>query len=112
MQEPVMEEETPPEPPAIKQSPVEEVAVDPDMEMKREKPTVQEPAPTKRVQITTKEAPLSVRAEPDVRSKALAQVPKGSVVPVFQEAKDWFQIEYQKGKKGWISKKYTQSIKK
>ena len=112
IQEPVMEEETPPEPPAIKQSPVEEVAVDPDMEMKREKSTVQEPAPTRRVQITTKEAPLSVRAEPDVRSKALAQVPKGSVVPVFQEAKDWFQIEYQKGKKGWISKKYSQLIKK
>ena len=112
IQEPVMEEETPPEPPAIKQSPVEEVAVDPDMEMKREKSTVQQPAPTRRVQITTKEAPLSVRAEPDVRSKALAQVPKGSVVPVFQEAKDWFQIEYQKGKKGWISKKYSQLIKK
>ena len=107
-----MEEETSTEPPAIKQSPADEVAVDPDMEMKREKPTVQEPAPTKRVQITTKEAPLSVRAKPDVRSKALAQVPKGSVVPVFQEAKDWFQIEYQKGKKGWISKKYSQLIKK
>ena len=112
IQEPVMEEETPPEPPAIKQSPVEKVAVDPDMEMKREKPTVQEPVPTRRVQITTKEAPLSVRAEPDVRSKALAQVSKGSVVLVFQEAKDWFQIEYQKGKKGWISKKYSQLIKK
>jgi uncharacterized protein YgiM (DUF1202 family) len=80
--------------------------------MKREKPTVQEPAPTRRVQITTKEAPLSVRAEPDVRSKGLAQLPKGSVVPVFQEAKDWFQIEYQKGKKGWISKKYSELIKK
>ena len=112
IQEPVMEEETPPEPPAIKQSPVEKVVVDPDMEMKREKPTVQEPAPTRRVQITTKEAPLIVRAEPDVGSKALAQVPKGSVVPVFQEAKDWFQIEYQKDKKGWISKKYSQLIKK
>jgi len=112
IQEPLMEEETPPEPPAIKQSPVEEVAVDPDMEMKRENSTFQGPASTRRVQITTKEAPLSVRAEPDVRSKALAQVPKGSVVPVFQEEKDWFQIEYQKGKKGWISKKYSQSIKK
>ena len=112
IQEPVMEEETPPEPPAIKQSPVEEVAVDPDMEMKREKPTVQEPAPTRRVQIATKAGPLSVRAEPDVRSKALAQLPKGSVVQVFQEEKDWFQIEYQKSKKGWISKKYSQLIKK
>jgi tetratricopeptide (TPR) repeat protein len=112
IQEPVIEEGTPPEPPAIKQSPLEEVAVDPDMEMKREKPTVQEPAPIRLVRITTKEAPLRVRAEPDVRSKVLAQVPKGLVVPVFQEAKDWFQIEYQKGKKGWISKKYSQMIKK
>jgi tetratricopeptide (TPR) repeat protein len=112
IQEPLMEEETSPEPPAIKQSPIEKVAVDPDMEMKREKPTVQEPAPTKRVKITTKKAPLRVRVEPDVRSKVLAQVPKGSVVPVFLEAKDWFQIEYQKGKKGWISKKYSELIKK
>lgn len=112
MQEPVMEEETPPEPTAMKRSPVEEVAVDPDMEMKREKPTVKKPAPTRRVRIMTKEAPLRVRAEPDVRSKVLAQIPKGSVVPVFQEAKDWFQIEYQRGKKGWISKKYSQLIKK
>jgi tetratricopeptide (TPR) repeat protein len=110
--EPVMEEETPPAPPAIKQSILEVVAVDPDMEMKREKATFQEPVPIRRVQIITKKAPLRVRAEPDVRSKALAQVPKGSVVPVFQEAKDWFQIEYQKGKKGWISKKYSQLIKK
>ena len=112
MQESVMEEETPPEPPAMKQSPVEEVAVDPDMEMKREKPAVQEPVPTRRVRIMTKGAPLRVRAEPDARSKVLAQIPKGSVVPVFQEAKDWFQIEYQKGKKGWISKKYSVLIPK
>ena len=82
------------------------------MEMKREKPTVKKPAPTRRVRITTKEAPLRVRAEPDVRSKVLAQIPKGSEVPVFQEAKDWFEIEYQRGKKGWISKKYSQLIKK
>jgi tetratricopeptide (TPR) repeat protein len=111
-QEPVMEEETPPEPSAIKQSLLKEVVVDPDMEMKREKPTVHEPAPSRWLRIITKEAPLRVRAEPDIRSKALAQVPKDSVVPVFQETKDWFQIEYQKGKKGWISKKYSQVIKK
>jgi tetratricopeptide (TPR) repeat protein len=112
IQEPMMEQETPPEPPAKKQSPVEEVAIDPDMEMKREKLTLQEPAPTRRVRITTKGDSLRVRAEPDVKSKELAQVLKGSVVPVFQEAKDWFQIEYQKGNKGWISKKYSELIKK
>ncbi len=110
MQEPVMEEEVPPKPPEMKQPPVEEVAVDPDMEMKREKPTTKKPAPTRRVRIMTKEAPLRVRAEPDVRSKVLAQIPKDSVVPVFQEGKDWFEIEYQRGKKGWISKKYSKLI--
>ena len=112
IQEPVMEEETPPKPPAMKQSPAVEVAVDPDMEMKREKATVKKPAPTRRVRIMTKEAPLRVRAEPDARSKVLAQIPKGSVVPVFQEGKDWFEIEYQRGKKGWISKKYSVLINK
>ncbi len=111
MQDPMVEEE--PTPPVMKQPPAKEVAVDPDMEMKREKPTVKkEPTPKRRVRITTKEAPLRVRAEPDVRSKVLAQIPKGSEVPVYQEGRDWFQIEYQRGKKGWISKKYSQLIKK
>ena len=103
------------EPTPVKQPPVNEVAVDPDMEMKREKPAPlvqKEPTPKRRARVTTKEAPLRVRAEPDVRSKVLAQIPKGSEVPVFQEGKDWFEIEYQKGKKGWISKKYSVLINK
>lgn len=116
IEDPVMEE-APAKPPEVKQPqkiepPVEAVAVDPDMEMKREKPspTVQEPAPAKRVRVVTKNNPLRVRAEPDGRSKILAQIPKNSVVPVFQEKKNWFQIEYQKGKKGWISKKFSQLV--
>jgi len=40
----------------------------------------------------------------------VAQIPKNSVVPVFQETEKWFQIEYQKGKKGWISKKYSRLV--
>lgn len=110
---PEVKEQAPPIPPVVKQFPIEKVPVDPDMEMKREKPTVvKEPKPTGKVRITTKDAPLRVRAEPDIRSKVLAQIPKGSVVPVFQEAKDWFEIEYQTGKNGWISKKYSQLIEK
>ena len=109
IQEPVMEEA---KPPPMKQPPVEAVAVNPDMEMKRERPTppAQEASPAKRARVVTKNAPLRVRAEPDVRSKALAQISKDSVVPVFQETKDWFQIEYRKGKKGWISRKYSQLV--
>ena len=86
-------------------------APDPDMEMKREKPAMVPPAPepksTTWVQIMTRNTPLRVREKPDAQSKVVAQIPKGSLVPVFLEAKDWFQIEYQKGKKGWIAKKYS-----
>ena len=109
-------EEAPAEPPAEKlpaklEPPVEKVAVDPEMEMKREKAAPPVQATTMRVRITTKKTPLRVRVEPDARSKVLAQIPKNSVVPVFQESKDWYQIEYQTDKKGWISKKYTQVVK-
>jgi uncharacterized protein YgiM (DUF1202 family) len=87
-------------------------AVNPDMEMKRERstPLAQAASPIRRVRIVTKVAPLKVRATPDARSKVLAQIPKNTIVLVFQEAKDWFQVEYQKGKKGWISKKFSQLV--
>ncbi len=114
MMDPVMEEETP-KPSAMKRpepmEPIARPAPDPDMEMKREKPAMAPPAPepksTKRVQIMTRKTPLRVREKPDAQSKVVAQIPRNTVVPVFQESKDWFQIEYQKGKKGWISKKYS-----
>ena len=116
LMDPVMEEvsETA-KPSAVKRpktiEPMAEPALDPGMEMKREKPAMAPPAPepksTKRVQIMTRKTPLMVREKPDAQSKVVAQIPRNTVVPVFQESKDWFQIEYQKGKKGWISKKYS-----
>ncbi len=116
MMDPVMEEvpETPKPSTMKRPKPMEKMAdsaPDPDMEMKREKPAMvppaQEPKSTKWVQIMTRNTPLRVREKPDAQSKVVAQIPKGSLVPVFLEAKDWFQIEYQKGKKGWIAKKYS-----
>ena len=94
--------------------PIARPAPDPDMEMKREKlamvSSAPEPQPTKRVRIMTRNTPLRVREKPDAQSKVVAQIRKGLVVPVFEEAKDWFWIEYQKGKKGWISKKYSKLV--
>ena len=111
--EPVMEE-APPKSSAMERLQRTEPVVDPDMEMKRETPSiaapVEEPVPTKRVRITTQNAPLQVWAKPDTRSKVMSQIPQNSVVPVYQETKQWFQIEYQKGKKGWISKKYSRLV--
>jgi tetratricopeptide (TPR) repeat protein len=109
IQELITEEEKP----APIQQPLDDaVAVNPDMEMKRERstPLAQAASSTRRVRIVTKVAPLRVRAKPDARSKVLAQIPKNTIVLVFQEAKDWFQVEYQKGKKGWISKKFSQLV--
>ena len=119
MMDPVMEEvsETA-KPSAVKRpktiEPMAEPALDPGMEMKREKlamvSSAPEPQPTKRVRIMTRNTPLRVREKPDAQSKVVAQIRKGLVVPVFEEAKDWFWIEYQKGKKGWISKKYSKLV--
>jgi hypothetical protein len=97
---------------SIEQPPVEAIAVSPDMEMKREKPEPSAHAALlpRRARIITKGAPLRVRAKPDAQSNVLAQIPKDTIVRVFQEAKEWFQVEYQKGKKGWISKKFSQLV--
>jgi TonB family protein len=64
----------------------------------------------KLVRIMTQGTPLRAREKPDARSKVVRQIPSGSVVPVLQETKDWFQIEYPKGKKGWVSKKYVRLV--
>ena len=115
VEDPVMEEVTEtPKPEAMKRpkqaEPMTQPVMDPGMEMKREQPAMvspSKPMPTKRVRIMTRKTPLRVREMPDSKSPVVAQIPKGSVVPVFQDKKDWYLIEYQKGKKGWIAKKYS-----
>ena len=99
-------------PALIEQPPVEAVSVSPDMEMKREKsePSAHAASSPRRARIITNGAALRVRAKPDAQSNVLAQIPKDAIVLIFQEAKDWFQVEYQKGKKGWISKKFSQLV--
>jgi hypothetical protein len=108
----------PPKPRAMKKPKMmemnDEPAVDPGMEMKRETSSMASPppkaSPIKRVRIMTRSTPLRVRAQPDAKSGVVAQVPRNSIVPVFQENKNWYQIDYQRGKKGWIAKKYTKVV--
>ena len=117
VEDPAMEDvmkEVPEMPTAMKRpkqaEPMTKPAMDPGMEMKREKSTLvtpSKPMVIKRVRIMTRKTPLRVRENPDSKARVVAQIPRGSVVPVFQEEKDWYQIEYQKGKKGWIAKKYS-----
>ena len=64
----------------------------------------------KRVRATTKGVGLRVRLNPDLRSSVVGTVSSSMIMSVYQETSDWSQIEYQKGKKGWIRKKYLRLV--
>jgi len=67
--------------------------------------------PVKKVKVTTKMTPLRVRADPSSKADVIAQIPIATIVPMFQETGQWYQVEYSRGKKGWISKKYSRLVK-
>ena len=81
-----------------------------DMEMPSKAKKISAVKPVKKVKITTKTTPLRVRADPSSKAKVVAQLPTATIVPMFQETGQWFQIEYLPGKKGWISKKYSKLV--
>jgi tetratricopeptide (TPR) repeat protein len=66
--------------------------------------------PVKKVKITTKITPLRVRADPSSKAEVVSQLPTASIVPMFQETGQWYQVEYLPGKKGWISKTYSKRV--
>ncbi len=87
------------------------------MKMSEEKPAMKKPPvkatamkPVKKVKITTKTTPLRVRADPSSKAEVIAQLPTATIVPMFQETGQWYQIEYLPGKKGWISKTYSKRV--
>ena len=99
-----------PEPEVMVEPPAKEMK----QKVSQEKPTMKKPPvkvtamkPVKKVKITTKTTPLRVRADPSSKAKVIAQLPKATIVPMFQETGQWYQIEYLPGKKGWISKTYS-----
>jgi tetratricopeptide (TPR) repeat protein len=75
--------------------------------MSREKSAMK---PVKKVKITTKISPLKVRSDPSSKAEVVAQLPTATIIPIFQETGQWYQIEYLPGKKGWISKKYSKRV--
>jgi len=103
------EGEPPMDPPEMAETPVKEMKAE-------EKPAMKKPPepkkmaavkPAKKVKITTKTTPLRVRSDPSSKAEVVAQLPTATIVPMFQETGQWYQIEYLPGKKGWISKKYS-----
>ena len=102
-----------PEPEVMVEPPAKEMK----QKMSEEKPTMKKPPvkaiamkPVKKVKVTTKTTPLKVRADPSSKAEVVAQLPATTIVPMFQETGQWYQIEYLPGKKGWISKTYSKRV--
>jgi len=68
-------------------------------------------AERKKVKIVTNKDPLRIRAHPTSRSRVLATVAKGSLVPFIREENGWYEIEFSAGQMGWVSKKYARMVK-
>jgi hypothetical protein len=102
-----------PEPEVMVEPPAKEMK----QKMSEERPTIKKPPvkaiamkPVKKVKVTTKTTPLKVRADPSSKAEVVAQLPATTIVPMFQETGQWYQIEYLPGKKGWISKTYSKRV--
>jgi tetratricopeptide (TPR) repeat protein len=96
---------------------VEPLAKEMKQKISEEKPTMKKSPvkvtamkPFKKVKITTKTTPLRVRAAPSSKAEIVAQLPTASIVFMFQETEQWYQVEYLPGKKGWISKTYSKRV--
>ncbi len=63
------------------------------------------------VQIMTKSSPLRVRKTPDSKGKIVGHLSKNAVAPYLGKSDGWYRVEYEKGKTGWISKKFTKILK-
>ena len=69
------------------------------------------------VLIATKGNPLNVRQKPSASSPIVTRLPNGSKVPLAEmndtasDIRNWFQVEYAKGKVGWVSSRFSRKIK-
>ena len=97
-----------------------EITTDPELDISSQSPQTVSPvsedvsevdmAPQKKVKVVTRKSPLRVREDPDLDSRILASVPKGSLLPFIEEENGWYKIEFSDGQMGWVSKKYSQLV--
>ncbi|MDP7057264.1 MAG: SH3 domain-containing protein [Nitrospinaceae bacterium] len=105
-----------PAPPAEVVPMAEPVVVEKPIPMVDPAPIVSpEPAPPpapQMVQVVTKKGgPLNVRSEPEKKTGNIVYKLKNGAKTTFaDENEGWYQVEYAKGKKGWISKKYSKLL--
>lgn len=82
-------------------------------ELLEDKPQQQaEAAPSRpMVQVEIDDGYLNVRSEPSVQNgRSIGKLRRGDTVPLVKETQLWFQVEYRKGKHGWISRTYARKL--
>ena len=85
------------------------VKVEPKVEPKAE--PAPPPAPQMVQVVTKKGGLLNVRSEPEKKTGNIVYKLKNGAKTTFaDENEGWYQVEYAKGKKGWISKKYSKLL--
>ena len=63
------------------------------------------------VVITVKEgSSLRVRAAPSSQGEVLGSLQSGDMRPLLEELGDWYQVEFQDGQSGWVSRKFSSKI--
>ena len=69
------------------------------------------PPPAPKMVEVIKARVLNVRAEPKVEiGNIVYKLKKGAKTVYVGENEGWYQVEYTKGKKGWISKQYSKLL--
>lgn len=79
----------------------------------KEKKEATESAAAKKTRIKITDTPtgfLRVREEPTVAASEEAQVKPGDEFEVLEEKNNWFKIEYELGKEGWVSGQYVEKL--
>jgi hypothetical protein len=91
------------------------VKLRPTGEVKAEEEEEEPKEEEKKVMVEISSTPtgfLRVRQEPSTAAEELAQVKPGERYAFIEEneTKDWFKIEYEKGKEGWVSSQYAKRV--
>lgn len=88
-------------------------AVDPNYKKKKEEKVQQKTTELSQLEIlSTPTGWLRVRFEPSLEASETAKVDTGKRFTYYAEQEGWYQIEYDKGKRGWVSAEYVTPVKK
>jgi uncharacterized protein YgiM (DUF1202 family) len=58
--------------------------------------------------VTTKSAPLNIRADKDASAKVVGQVDKGSTVQILEKAGEWYKVKLEDGTTGYASSQFIE----